>query len=144
MTDEGEATMKDEYHGSTTAELRRVGGLQRLRSLANQATLFAHSGRIELRDGILELGDWMTLTPGDMASVTQEFVPEYGRFTAGGARGGFPSVGALGRIGMPIVIDLVSGERLVLIIGSRPLSGRTLSSEWYPALRDFANGDQQH
>ena len=130
--------MQDTYHGSTVDELRQVRGGRRAKGLADQGSLFEHSGSIILTDDTLELGHWMTLQPVEIAAVQQEFIPEYNRLRAGGARGGFPSLGLLRRAGAPILITLASEVQLVLIIGFHLPLGTTHNSQWLPELRRFA------
>jgi hypothetical protein len=38
------------------------------------------------------------------------------------------------------VLDLATGERIVLLVGFRWLSGLTRDADWLPVLRDFASG----
>lgn len=131
--------MHDTYDGATSAELAEAGMVSKLRALADQRSLFPHHGDIELDGSTLELSGWMTLRPEDVRSVRHEFTDEYSRFAAGGARGGFPSLGIFGKRGAPLLLDLVDGSRLFLVIGLSVLPGTTKNRQWYPALATFAN-----
>lgn len=130
--------LHDTYHAATVDELRKNSSHRRLFAIVNQQMLFPHSGRIDLSDDHLRLGSWRTLTPNEIAHVSMSFLPEYGRVAAGGARGGFPSFGALKRLGAPLVLDLRTGERIALLIGYTWWSGTTKDAHWLPALRAFA------
>ena len=116
-SEQSASALRDRYLAATVGELKDAGVSKRVAAIAYQRVLFPHSGSIELTPEALTLGGWMTLRAGDLVHVTQEFVPEYSRFTAGGARGGFPSLGALKRAGAPLIVDLRTGERIVLLVG---------------------------
>lgn len=136
-------TLHDTYHAATVDELRKNSSLRRLVAIVNQKKLFPHRGQIDLSDDLLRLGSWRSLTPNDIAQVSMSFLPEYTRVAAGGARGGFPSFGALKRLGAPLVLDLRTGERIALLIGYTWWSGTTKDANWFPALRAFvAQGEQ--
>ncbi|UNX54232.1 hypothetical protein MF406_15065 [Georgenia sp. TF02-10] len=138
--------MHDTFSATTVDELRRTTSLRRLAAIIDQRLLFPRSGDIELADGTLQLGTWRSFNPGDILSVSLEFLPEYGRVAAGGARGGFPSFGAFKRLGAPLVLDLRSGERILLLIGYIWLAGTTKNAAWLPELRAFAmqHGGDRH
>lgn len=129
--------LHDTYHAATVDELRRNSSLRRLFAIVNQQMLFPHSGPIDLSDDCLRLGSWRTLAPNEIVHVSMSFLPEYGRVAAGGARGGFPSFGALKRLGAPLILDLRTGERIALLIGYTWWSGTTRDAHWLPALRAF-------
>ncbi|MFK3671439.1 hypothetical protein ACI2IX_14830 [Leifsonia aquatica] len=133
-----ESALRDDYLAATAEELKKARSSQRLAAIANQRVLFPHSGSIELTAEALTLGEWKTLQPRDVVHVAQEFIPEYNRFAAGGARGGFPSLGALKRTGAPLIVDLRTGERIVLLVGFEVLSGVTKNSSWVKPLQKFA------
>jgi hypothetical protein len=134
------AEMRDTFHAATAPELQAHGALRRASALVDQRRLFPHHGEIVLSGDRLRLGSWRTLAPSDVTDVSHRFPDGYGRFAAGGARGGFPSLGAIGRGGAPLVLDLATGERIVLLVGFRWLSGLTRDADWLPVLRDFASG----
>lgn len=129
--------MRDTYAGATDGELAEAGVLSRLRALADQSSLFPHHGEIELTETTLTLSGWMDLHRGDVRAVRQEYTTEYSRFTAGGARGGFPSLGVVRRRGAPLVLDLRDGRTIVLLVGYSALSGTTQNAQWYEPLRSF-------
>lgn len=131
--------MRDTYDGASSAELADAGMVSKVRALADQSSLFPHHGDIELTSSALELGGWMTLYPVDIRSVRHEFTDEYSRFTAGGARGGFPSFGVFAKKGAPLVLDLANGEQILLLVGFEALPGTTRNSQWYPELAAFVN-----
>lgn len=110
----------------------------RIRALVDQSSLFRRHGEIELTPSTLTLGSWMTLRPSDIRSVRCEFIEEYTRFTAGGSRGAFPSLGVFSRQGAPLVLDVVDGRQIVLLIGFSLLPGTTKNATWFPLLTSFA------
>ncbi len=130
--------MQDTYVGSTAQEMSRVTMRRRLGGVINQTSLFDHQGDISLAERTLTLGAWLTLTPQDVDSVRQDFTSDYGRFSAGGARGGFPSFGVFKKSGAPLVLQLRGSEQLLLLVGFAWLSGKTENHEWLSALQDFA------
>lgn len=134
--------LHDTYHAATVDELRKNSPLRRLLAIVNQQALFPHRGRIDLSSGRLRLGSWRTLTPKEIAHVSMGFLPEYSRVAAAGARGGFPSFGALKRLGAPLVLDLRTGERIALLIGYTWWSGTTKDAHWFPALKAFMAGGE--
>ena len=97
-----------------------------------------HRGTITLTDDALVLDGWRTLAPQEVQEVRHEFTEEYGRFTASGARGGFPSLGVWKGKGAPLVLTLSEGEELVLLVGFAPASGTTKNAQWLPPLQKFA------
>lgn len=129
---------RDTFHGSSLAELQALGSGQRVAALGSQAGFFAHRGDLLLTSTTLTLSDWMHLSPNDIDRVDQHFVPGYGRFQAAGTRGGFPSLGVLGKAGMPLVLTLTSGSPLVLLVGLSRVWGTTHNASWLGALRAFA------
>lgn len=130
--------MQDTYHGATTGELESASALDRMAAVVNQGSLFPHKGRITLSDDALILDGWKTLRPQQIRAVSHEFTDAYGRFTAGGARGGFPSFGVLKDKGAPLVLSLDDGEDLLLLVGFAPVSGTNKNAEWLPQLQQFA------
>lgn len=131
------ATMRHTFHAATADELRKTTALRRLWAIVDQRVLFAHRGEIELSEGLLRLGSWKSLTPDDVLDVSMGYLPEYGRFAAGGARGGFPSFGVFKRLGAPLILDLRTGERIFVLIGFTWWSGTTKDTDWLPALKNF-------
>lgn len=129
--------MTDTFCAATMDELAAAGPLRRAAALVDQRLRFPHRGRLSLRHGALELGDWRRFDPADIASVERRHVPSYGRFAAGGVRGGFPSLGAVRDGGAPLVVQLRAGEAIVLLVGFRPLSGLTRNRTALTTLRRF-------
>lgn len=129
--------MRDTYHGATREELAEVRTMAKVRALADQSSLFPHHGDVDLTDSILDLAGWMTLRPEEILAVRHEFTGEYSRFTAGGARGGFPSLGISKERGAPLVLDLADGRQILLIVGFSHLSGTTKNADWYKRLTTF-------
>lgn len=130
--------MRATYAAATSEELGELSLARRLAGVVNQRWLFEHHGEISLGEDALVLSGWLSLTSKDVSSVRQEFTPEYGRFAAGGARGGFPSLGFFKAAGAPLVLQLVRPTQIVLLVGFGPLSGTTRNKEWLPVLHDFA------
>lgn len=137
-THEPEDLARGDYHAATVDELRKNSSLRRAIAIVDQRLLFPHRGRLELTPDRLTLDSWKSLTPDDVYNVSMGFLPEYGRIAAGGARGGFPSFGVLKRLGAPLVLDLKTGERVVLVIGYTWWSGSTKNTSWLPVLETFA------
>lgn len=129
--------LRDTFNAATVGEMRKHSAGRRIAALVDQRLLFPHSGALTLTREALQLGDWRTIRPGDVIDVTKDYIPEYGRFAAGGARGGFPSFGGIKRFGAPFVLDLTSGERIVLLIGFTWWSGSSNDARWQDALTSF-------
>jgi len=136
-TDRSKLVLRSSYLAATVSELQRVKTLTRIIALANQRVLFPHRGELEMSTDALSFENWRTITATDLRSVTQEFIPEYGRFLAGGVRGGFPSLGIAKRTGAPLILNLSDGEQIVLMIGYKVFSGISQNSSWLPALQEF-------
>lgn len=136
---------RDTFHAATVDELRKSNSMRRLAAIVDQRLLFPHRGPIVLSDKTLQLGSWKSLAPNDVLNVSMDFLPAYGRLAAGGARGGFPSFGALKGLGAPLLLDLRTGERIALLIGYTWWSGTTKDAHWLPALKKFAlqNGQEE-
>lgn len=134
--------LRDTFVAATPAELRGASVVRRVAAIVDQRRLFPHRGVIELRPDRLILGDWQSLPPAGIVTVTNDFAPGYGRFAAGGARGGFPSLGVFKRAGAPLLLHLRSGENIVLLVGFAPLSGVTKNPQWLAALQEFADPHQ--
>lgn len=131
------ATLSGEFNAATLNELRSAPVARRGLALINQKILFPHRGRIELTQTHLALGSWKRLSADEIVQVTVDYVAEYTRFAAGGTRGGFPSFGNVKRLGAPLLLDLTSGERLVVLIDFTFWSGANKAADWEPALRQF-------
>lgn len=138
--DDCAAALCDTYHAATVAELHRTPSLRRWVGAVDQRRLFPHRGRVELTSDVLSLGSWRRLTPDDVLAVAMEYLPEYSRAAAGGVRGGFPSFGLFSKVGAPLVLDLRTGERIVLLVGYTWWSGTTKDADWLPALEAFVSG----
>ncbi len=135
---QGRTSLSDTYHAATVDELRKSTKPRRVAAVVDQRVLFPHRGRIELAGDVLTLGSWRTLSSADVLNVSMEFLPQYSRVTAAGARGGFPSFGAVKRLGAPLVLDLRSGERIAVLVGYTWWSGTTKDATWLPALQAYA------
>jgi hypothetical protein len=134
-----DTVLRDSFVAATPAELRAASIVRRVTAIVDQRRLFPHHGVIELRPDQLVLGSWRAIQPAEIVSVTNDFAPGYGRFAAGGARGGFPSFGVFKRTGAPLLLDLQSGDTIVLLVGFAPLSGVTKNPRWLTALQEFAD-----
>lgn len=133
-----EPLLRAGYRAATTAELRGARLSKRLIAIIDQRILFPHVGKVELARSALTFGGWRTLQPTDVASVSHRFVPEYSRLAAGGARGGFPSLGVVKGAGAPLVLDLRTGERIVLLVDYKVVSGIATNRSWLSAITEFA------
>ncbi len=131
------AALSGTFNAATLNELRNASVARRGFALINQKVLFPHRGRIELTQDHLILGSWKRLSADEIVQVSVDYVAEYTRFAAGGTRGGFPSFGNVKRLGAPLLLDLTSGERLVVLIDFTLWSGVNKAADWEPALRQF-------
>lgn len=132
-----EVHLVDEFRAATTDELAAAGPIRRVTGLVDQRLRFPHRGQLRLSAGALELGDWRRFAPAEITRVERRYVPSYGRFAAGGVRGGFPSLAAARADGAPLVLDLRTGESIVLLVGFRPVSGLDHNRAALNALRRF-------
>lgn len=129
--------LEDTFCAATTAELAAAGPTRRSIALVDQRLRFPHRGRLRLRQSALEFGDWRRFAPADITSARRGYVSSYGRFAAGGVRGSFPSLAAVRDAGAPVVLDLRTGESIVLLVGFRPVSGLNHNRAALTALRRF-------
>ncbi|WP_420364266.1 hypothetical protein AAEP80_09815 [Curtobacterium sp. L3-7] len=132
-----EIHLVDEFSAATTDELAAAGPIRRVTGLVDQRLRFPHRGQLRLSARALELGDWRRLVPAEIERVERRYVPSYGRFAAGGVRGGFPSLAAARADGAPLVLDLRAGESIVLLVGFRSVSGLDHNRAALTALRRF-------
>lgn len=132
-----EIHLVDEFSAATTDELAAAGPIRRVTGLVDQRLRFPHRGQLRLSARTLELGDWRRLVPAEIEQVERRYMPSYGRFAAGGVRGGFPSLAAARADGAPLVLDLRAGESIVLLVGFRPVSGLDHNRAALTALRRF-------
>lgn len=131
------STLRGRFCAATVEELRDTSAVRRWTALVDQRLLFPHRGSIELTADRLELGTWRCLYPADIRGVSVNYVAEFSRFAAGGTRGGFPSLGNIRNLGAPLILDLASGERLVVLIDYALWSGTNKAASWEPVIRDF-------
>lgn len=131
---------RERYLAATAAELGLSVVPLRFAAVADANLLFPHSGEAELTPEALVLHGWRTLETREISVVSLAFIPEYNRFTAGGSRVGFPSLGSVRRAGAPLVLDLRNYERIVLIVGYEVMLGVTKNDSWLAALRRLING----
>lgn len=127
------------YAGATLGELRAAGSGRRAVGLARQDVLFPHRGTAQLTAEALVLEGWRAIGAAQIAEARQEFLREYGHWQAGGARGGFPSFGLLGRVGAPVVLGLAGGETLVLLFDFQAVTGATKNARWLDEIRHLAH-----
>jgi|GEM_PF-2921120 len=126
---------RDSVCAATLSELTAAGSLRRLVALADQRMRFPHRGEIRVSEQTVELGDWTQIDPGGLVRVTREYVPSYGRIAAWGVRGGFPSLGAAGGAGAPLVLHRRDDEPVVVLVGFRPVTGRNNNAAAFAALQ---------
>lgn len=131
------STLRGRFCAATVDELRNASAARRWTALVDQRRLFPHRGSIELTADHLDLGTWRRLYPADIRGVSVDYVPEFSRFAAGGTRGGFPSFGNIRKLGAPLILDLASAERLVILIDYTLWSGTNKAASWEPAIRGF-------
>lgn len=131
------AVLRGRFCAATIDELRDTSAMRRWAALVDQRLLFPHRGSIELTADHLDLGAWRCLHPADIRAVSVNYVAEFSRFAAGGTRGGFPSLGNIRKLGAPLILDLASDERLVVLIDYTLWSGTNKAASWEPAIREF-------
>lgn len=119
-----------DFFGSTIEELESKGPGARGVALVAEDTLFEHRGVASLNGNRLELEGWVGIGPDDVRGIRHEFIPEYSRLVAAGARGGFPSLGVFAKLGAPLIIDLKDRDSLVLLIGYNRALGTTRNTKW--------------
>ncbi len=122
------------YRGATEDELRGASGPKRTLSLGGQGRLFSHHGVFELDEGVIVLGGWRRLTTSQVTSVELTFTAAYTRWQAAGARGNYPSFGAFGSLGKPLVLKVVDEAPLYLLLGYRWWSGANQNRRWHSVL----------
>jgi len=122
------------YRAATEDELTGASGPTRVLALAAQGRLFPHQGTLELHQGVMDLSGWRRLTPEEVTNVSLTFTTAYTRWQAAGARGNYPSFGAFGNLGKPLVLDIADEAPLYLLLGYRWWSGVNQNRRWYPIL----------
>jgi hypothetical protein len=128
------------YRGATEDELRLAGNAKRALALADQSLLFPHQGLFELRDDTMVLGDWRTIARSQVTGVDLAFTAVYSRWLAAGARGNYPSFGAFGSLGKPLIVRIVDGAPLYLLLEFSRLTGINRNRKWYPLVVGWLNG----
>lgn len=126
---------RDSFCAATLSELTAAGSLRRFIALADQRMRFPHRGEIRVSEQTVELGDWTRIDRGGLVRVTREYVPSYGRIAAWGVRGGFPSLGAAGGAGAPLVLHRRDDEPIAVLVGFRPVTGRNNNAAAFAALQ---------
>lgn len=129
--------MSTTYLAATETELREVAGGRRVLGLADQRRLFPHHGRLRLEHDTLALEGWLDVPRTSVSTIELAFTEHYTRLMAGGARGGFPSLGFLGDRGKPLILTRVDDPALYLLLGYRWLPGTTENAAWLSRLRDW-------
>ncbi|MEU4194577.1 hypothetical protein AB0E69_21950 [Kribbella sp. NPDC026611] len=113
------------YRGTTAAELSDRSRWDSFKAAIDQRAIFPRSGTIRLHPNRLELtgrdpGHDVTIHPGELASVSNEFTDLYGRFLGGGSK----------TLGAPLVLELHSGTLLYLLVNHRWFTERTDNAQW--------------
>ncbi|MGW6280096.1 hypothetical protein [Kribbella sp. NPDC055071] len=113
------------YRGTTAVELSARSGWKAVRALIDQRAIFPRSGTIRLYLNRLELTGWdggrdITIHPGELKSVSNEFTDLYGRIYGGGSK----------TLGAPLVLELRSGTLLYLLVNHRWFTERTDNAAW--------------
>jgi hypothetical protein len=112
------------YRGTTAAELSTRTGWKTVRALIDQRAIFPRAGMIQLYLNRLELTGWdngrdITVHPGELNSVSNEFTDLYGRIYGGSKT-----------LGAPLVLELRSGTLLYLLVNHRWFTERTDNAAW--------------
>jgi len=105
------------YLGASESELGETSVPRRIMSFVDQRKLFSHSGTLMLKPDALVLQGWREIPKATIENVTLTFTEVYTRMAAGGARGNYPSLGWLGSLGKPLVLDLRGEQRIYLPAG---------------------------
>lgn len=131
----GEPVAETTYLGATEAELSDVNLGERLVGIVAQSSFFKHRGDLRIETDAVVLDGWLRVPRTCVSSIELVFTGHYTRFMAGGARGGFPSLGFFGHLGKPLVLRRDDGGPLYLLLGYSRLLGTTRNAEWLPRLR---------
>ena len=124
-----------DYYGATAEELRTRSAGRLLLGFLDQRRLFPHHGRLWVEAERLTLESWTEVPRRAVERIALEFTPAYTRFQAGGGRGTFPSLGALGTWGKPLLIGRTEGAPpLYLLLGFHWITGVTQNPAWYERL----------
>lgn len=129
--------MSTTYNAATETELGDAEAGRRVLGLVDQRRLFPHHGRFRLEQDALVLEGWLEVPRTAVARIDLTFTERYTRVMAGGARGGFPSLGFLGDRGKPLLITRTDDEPLYLLLGYRWLPGTTENAAWLSRLRQW-------
>lgn len=125
------------YLGASEHELRSIGRVSKALGLIDQRRWFRHRGGFRIAQDTLFLEGWLELPRSAVERIDLEFTHAYTRFMAGGARGGFPSLGFLGERGKPLVVRRTGAEPLYLLLDYGWLSGTSENPTWLPRLDDW-------
>lgn len=127
--------MSTTYHGATETELGDAEATRRVLSFIDQRRLFPHHGPFRLEQDAVVLEGWLEVPRSAVTRIDLTFTERYTRVMAGGARGGFPSLGLLGDRGKPLLVTRIDDEPLYLLLGYRWLPGTTENAAWLPRVQ---------
>ena len=132
---QSEAVPCADYYGATEEELGTRSAGRMLLGFLDQRRLFPHHGRLCMEAERLTLESWTDVPRRAVERIALEFTPAYTRFQAGGTRGKFPSLGALGNWGKPLLIRRTDGAPpLYLLLGFHWITGVTQNAAWHERL----------
>lgn len=126
------------YRGTTAAELAGRTRWETFRTAIDQRAVFPRTGTIRLFLNRLELTNWqdghdITVHPGELAAVRNEFTDLYGRFLGGGSK----------TLGAPLILELNSGTTLYLLTNHRWFTERTDNAQWSGRLSQWLATNQE-
>lgn len=131
----------NKFYGASETELRAASTVRRGVALVDQTRLFPHRGRVRLQGRELVLEEWQTIDRSQIVGLALTYTDAYGRFTAGGSRGQFPSLGFFGGWGKPVVIDRADGaEQIYLLINYNKVTGVNQARHWFHRLEGWLEG----
>jgi hypothetical protein len=122
-----------EYIGTTTSFLRSTSKVDYAKAMINQKVLFPHRGTAILHGDRLVLTDWggegsdVSIYPGQIDRISNEFTQHYDRFIGGGVR----------KFGAPIIVHQTDGEQVYLLLNYRWFWERTDNVRWFAMLTEW-------
>ncbi|RLY93863.1 hypothetical protein EAE32_01025 [Kocuria tytonicola] len=87
----------------------------------------------------LDFSGLTRLRPDEVVRISRRVVDSYTRMTAAGSRGQFGSFGAFGKWRAPVVVELRTGEPLIVLIDFTRWSGTTANRKFIEGLRQYSS-----
>lgn len=130
-------TMK--YLAGTPSEIEARKSGHPLRTKAAQDRLLPHAGTVQVSSEYLDFSGFARLRPEDVVGISQRFVESYTRMTAAGSRGQFGSFGVFATWGAPVVVELRTGEPLIVLIDFTRWSGTSANRKFIEGLKRYSS-----